>query len=315
MSERTVSASLKPWAALVALFLLGVVVLDGFVVVPPGHRGVVVRLGHVDSGPALGEGFHGKLPLFDRVDKMSVQIKKFTAPNMQASSKDLQTVRTSCAVNYRLNPTHVSKVRQELGVGQGLHESTALQPQLQESIKAVTAKYNAQDLIAKRKAVGQEMRQTFQKKLDNLVPQAFLVDEFSITDFAFSDTFTRAIEAKVEANERALQARNEVSQAEAEASKRIAQARGEAESVRIQAEAEAQAIRIRAQALREYPEVLKLESIQRWDGQLPKVVAGEQSMELQVDLPGVAKSSSPELQALAKAVQDLQPAKRHRRAR
>ena len=225
-------------AALAGFLLLGCLGWGSFRKVPPGHRGVVIRLGHV-TGESFDEGLHLKLPVLDQVDLMSVQIQKFSAPDMQASSKDLQTVQTSCAVNYRLEPTKVTLIRQEIGLGKGVHESTALQPQLQESIKAVTAKYNAQDLIAKRALVSQEMRQTFQAKLDHLVQGGFVVDEFAITDFQFSDTFARAIEAKVEANERALQAENEVRQAKAEAEKKVATARGEAESVRIQAQAEA----------------------------------------------------------------------------
>jgi regulator of protease activity HflC (stomatin/prohibitin superfamily) len=269
-------SSLKITAAFAVVLMLFAVVLDGFTIIEPGERGVVVRLGEV-TGESFDEGLHLKFPLADRIDEMSVQIKKFSAPDMQASSKDLQTVRTSCAVNYRLNPDSVTQVRQQIGVQQRTHELTVLQPQLQESIKAVTAKYNAQDLIAKRKTVSLEMRATFQKKLDNLVDGAFIVDEFSITDFTFSKTFTRAIEAKVEANERAMQAENEVRQAKAEAEKKVETARGHAESVRIEAQAEADAIRLRAQALREFPEVLKLDTIQRWDGKLPLVLGGESS--------------------------------------
>lgn len=291
LSELSRSPRKRRWVVLLLIALLfGAFVQDGISIVHPGQRGVVVRLGRV-TGQSFDEGLHLKLPLIDDVDLMNVQIQKFSAPDMQASSKDLQNVSTSCDVNYRLDPAKVTQVRQQLGMGHTLHEETALHPQLEESIKAVTARYNAQDLIAKRAEVSLEMRQTFQRKLDNLIPGAFEVGEFAITDFKFSATFARAIEAKVEANERALQAENEVRQARAEAEKKVAQARGDAESTRVRAQAEADAIRLRAQALREYPEILQLDLVQRWDGELPQVLGGDQGVDVLMDFAQHARRS------------------------
>lgn len=275
------------FALLLAVLPVVMIALDGFVVIQPGERGVLIQVGEL-TGETFAEGFHFKAPIFEKVDTLDMQIQKFSASKMQASSKDLQNVTTSCAVNYRLNPERVIAVRRQLGAFSHTHESRALNPLLQESIKAVTARYNAQDLIAKRREVSSEMSSTFQRKLDNLISGAFLVDEFAITDFTFSSTFNRAIEAKVEAAERSIQAENEVRQATAEAVKEVATAKGQAESVRIdaqaqadairlRAQAQADAIRLRAQAFREFPEVLKLDTIEAWDGRLPLVLGGDSS--------------------------------------
>ena len=182
----------KVFAALLVLIPLLMIVLDGFAVIHPGQQGVVIRVGEL-TGETFGEGLHFKAPIFEDVDTLDMQIQKFTASKMQASSQDLQNVTTSCAVNYHLNPEKVIAVRRQLGVSGKTHESRALSPQLQEAIKAVTARYNAQDLIAKRREVSNEMRTTFQRKLDNLIEGAFQVDEFAITNFTFSPTFNRAI--------------------------------------------------------------------------------------------------------------------------
>lgn len=273
VQERSKGIS-KLFVALLIVLPLVMIVMDGFVVVQPGQQGVVIRMGEL-TGDTFAEGLHLKAPLVETVDRLDMQIQKFSADDMQASSMDLQNVTTSVAVNYRLNPDKVIDVRRQLGAHSSVHESRALQPQLHEAIKAVTARYNAQDLIAKRREVSNAMRDTFQKKLDNLIDDAFMVDEFAITNFTFSGTFNRAIEAKVEAAERALQAENEVRQAKAEAEKQIATAEGRAQSVRIGARAEADAIRLRAQAFREFPEVLKMDTIERWDGKLPLVLGGD----------------------------------------
>jgi regulator of protease activity HflC (stomatin/prohibitin superfamily) len=275
------------------LILGAMTALDGFVIIDPGESGAVVRLGAVQTDSYMTEGLHFKLPFIETVDRINVQIKKFDAPNMEASSKDIQIVRTSCTVNYRINAKKAPAVRQEIGIDPEVHEVTALQPALHETIKAVTARYDASELISQRAQVSQEMKDLFQKKLNNLVQGAFSVSEFAITNFQFSKTFNDAIEAKVKATERAIQAENEVRQAKAEADSRIAKAHGEAESVRIRAAGEADAISLRATAFRKNPEILKLDIVTRWDGKLPQVLSGDDSTEIMLVGPMLHGNQSP----------------------
>ena len=278
MSESRVSkGKIFLYSMLVILFIGFLTAFDGFVIINPGESGVVVRLGAVQTGTHFKEGLHWKIPFLDSVDRINVQIKKFEADNMNASSKDIQTVQTSCTVNYRIVASKAPLVRQQIGIDPETHGSTALQPALHETIKAITARYNASELISKRAEVSLAMKDLFQDKLNRLVPGAFEVSEFAITNFQFSDVFNDAIEAKVKATERAIQAENEVRQAKAEADKRVATARGEAESVRIKAEAEAFAITVRAEAFRKNPEILQLDIVSRWNGVLPQVISGEGS--------------------------------------
>jgi regulator of protease activity HflC (stomatin/prohibitin superfamily) len=224
----------------------------------------------------MTEGLNWKTPFIDTVDVMNVQIQKFEAPSADASSKDMQIVKTGVTVNYRLNPAGVVAVRRELGVDDAeKHQLTVIGPQLKESIKAVTARYKADELLINRAKVRSEMQDLLQKKLDNVLPNAFAIVEFAITDFNFSATFNAAIEAKVEAEQSALRVQNQVAQAESEAQKSVAAARGEAEAIRLRARAEADAINIRAEAFKKNPEVLKLDFVRKWDGKLPLVIGGK----------------------------------------
>ena len=266
------------------LTLLGVLAFIGlcaaggsFVVINPGERGVVVRYGSV-SDNVMTEGLNWKTPFIDTVNVMNVQIQKYEAPVEDASSKDMQTVKTGVTVNYRLNPAGVVDIRRELGVDDPERDQlTVIAPQLKESIKAITARYKADELLVNRSKVRREMQELLQKKLDNVLPNAFIVVEFAITDFNFSDTFNNAIEAKVEAEQSALRVQNQVAQAESEALKEVAAARGRAEAIRLEARAEADAITIRAEAFKKHPEVLKLDFVRKWDGKLPLVIGGESS--------------------------------------
>ena len=104
----------------------------------------------------------------------------------------------------------------------------------------------------------------------------------AITDFKFSPEFNKAIESKVQAEQEALQAKNEklrrVTQAEASAEEVKLNASAQAFTIEAESVARAEAITREAEALSGRPEVLRLRSIERWDGVLPKITSGEGSM-------------------------------------
>ena len=95
-----------------------------------------------------------------------------------------------------------------------------------------------------------------------------------IDDLQYPEQVKDSINAKIEATQRALLRENEVAQSKAEAQKLIEAAKGEAESVRLRAQAEADAIAIKAKALRDNPNVLQLNAIDKWDGKLPVYMTG-----------------------------------------
>lgn len=81
-----------------------------------------------------------------------------------------------------------------------------------------------------------------------------------------------ALDLKNAAFQQTLQREQEVSKAKAEADIEIAKARGVSESILINAKAQADANRIIAASLT--PELVRYRSIDRWDGQLPKLTGG-----------------------------------------
>jgi prohibitin 2 len=95
---------------------------------------------------------------------------------------------------------------------------------------------------------------------ENLAKNDILLEDVFITDFKFSDSFDKAIESKVTAEQRALESKNKLEQVKFEAEQQIATAKAEAESIRIKAQAVTQ------QGGADY---VKLQAIQKWDGKLP----------------------------------------------
>ena len=273
----------KSIARIIIPVIIGIVILLFVVsasvkIVDAGHRGVLVQFGNVATDASLDEGIHFVTPFRDSVIQMEVRTQK-AVENAASASKDLQDVTTQVALNYRINPDNAQVVYQQLGFDYG---NRVIVPAIQESVKQVTARFNAEELITKRETVKNQIEEQIKARL---AAYNVLVDTISITEFQFSEQFRRAVEAKVEAQQRALQAQNDLRRIEIEAQQNEAQAVGEqkaniarAEGIRqsnvLQAEGESQAITIIDEQLRSSPTYLEWLKAQRWDGKLPLVTGG-----------------------------------------
>ncbi len=231
-----------------------ILVLGSWTVINPGTRGIVIRLGSVNR--VLDEGLHFKIPLIESVKDVDVRILKIEV-EASAASKDLQTVSAKIALNFQLEAAKVDKLYKEVALD---YENRLLSPALQESIKAATAKYTAEELITKREQVKSEMKLNLTERLSKNYIQ---VVEVNIVSFDFSESFNEAIEAKVTAEQQALASKNKLEQVKYEAEQRIVQSKAEAEAIRIQAE-----------ALRGSTGLVELEAVKKWDGHLPQYMTG-----------------------------------------
>ncbi len=231
--------------------LVALIILFGaFGTIGAGERGVLLQFGAVKD-KVFDEGLYIKIPLIQRVVTMDVKIKKDEVP-ASASSKDLQIVTSKIALNYHLDPDAVNKVWQEVGKN---YNARIIAPSIQEAVKAVTAKFTAEELITKREIVKEQIKANLAERL---FERNIMVDEFNIIDFSFSTAFNDAIEAKVTAEQLKLKAERDLERIKIEAEQKIAEARGKA-----------QAIQIEAQALRANPQVVELRWIEKWDGKTP----------------------------------------------
>jgi prohibitin 2 len=238
--------------------LLAVLMLNPFVKIDAGQRGVVMNFGAVQP-LVLGEGLHFRIPVMQRIVKIDVRIQK-SETRAEAASGDLQDIRSVIALNYHVIPDKANWVYQNVGTE---FKERVIDPSVQESVKAVTARYTAVQLIGEREAVSRAIREALAERL---IVYNLAVDGFSVIDFSFSKKFTDAIEAKQEAEQFALKAQRDLDRIEIEAKQKVAQARAEAESLRLQRQqisAEMLELR-RIEALRE--------GIAKWNGNVPNVL-------------------------------------------
>ncbi len=218
------------------VLIIASIVAGSITTVPAGHRGVVIRFSAVTGG-ILSEGLQFKLPFLDSVEKMSVQTQKYEADSL-AVTNDLQDVSTTIALNWHLDPNMAAEVYRTLGLD---FINRIAAPAIQETIKQITAQYNAEDLILRRDEVKAAITASLSSRL---LERGIITETGSITNFQFSATFTAAIEAKVAAEQAVLEALNKLEQVKVEAQQREAEAKGEADARIAQAIGEAEYIRV-----------------------------------------------------------------------
>jgi regulator of protease activity HflC (stomatin/prohibitin superfamily) len=241
----------------VSLILL-YAVLSSFYTVQSGQRAIVFTWGEVTSVQA--EGLRFKLPFMQSIEKVDIRTRKVEAP-ADAASRNMQAVSTTVTLNYFLDSNRLKELYSTVGLDV---ESKIIAARVQETVKAVSARYTAEELIGQREQVRTEISESLTRQLAeyNILVAPGGVQ---ITNFDFSRSFNEAIEEKQVAEQKALTAQNNLERTKVEAEQRIAQARGEAEAIRIQAEA------IRAQGGKEY---VNLKAIEKWDGKLPTYTGG-----------------------------------------
>ncbi len=238
--------ALRPWGLGVGfvLFLFAIFMVMSVGQIEAGNVGVVLNLGAV-TGEVKRPGPYLITPFTASVEVMDVQTHAYEA-SASAGSKDLQDVSSTVTLNYALNPERAPEVYQNLRRD---YVERVMKPAVQESVKAITALFNAEELITERAKVKAAIQANLTERL---ATYDILVQTLSITDFKFSPVFAQAVEAKVAAAQRALEAENKLRQIEVEArqakqtaegraSAAIAEANGQAAAILTVAEAQAKA--------------------------------------------------------------------------
>ncbi|MDD6826809.1 MAG: prohibitin family protein [Oscillospiraceae bacterium] len=249
-----------------------IIVASSIAIVPAGNTGVVLTLGKV-SETVLQEGFHIKAPFIQSVEVMSNKIQVYET-GATAVSKDLQSVSSNIAVNYKIGYESSANIFQKIGRD---YQSIILMPAVQESMKSVTARYTAEQLITERAIVGEEIKSTLENKVSEY---GIIIEKFNIVNFDFSAEFNQAIEAKQVAEQNLIKTKTEQEQAiviaEAEAKKKKIAAEASAAATLTEANAQAEANNLLNNSLTEL--IIKYEQISKWNGELPKVMSDASSL-------------------------------------
>ena len=270
----------------VALIVAIILAFSMIKTVPTGYTGILTTFGKVEPN-TVSAGVHVIAPwqkivkLDNRTQKVSVETDTF--------SKDIQQVKVSLAVNFCIDYATAQELYKTVGVN--YYESVVL-PRILENVKAVVAEYSAENLVAKRGELSDEI---LTRLTDDAAAYGINIISISVEDIDFTDEFTDAVERKQVATQNKLAAETEQAQktmeeqaaadravisAKAKAEQDVIAANAELEVTKIQAEAalyagekEAEMNKRIAESLT--PNLVKYYYIKQWEGVLPKTVLGE----------------------------------------
>lgn len=263
--------------ALIVLYLVW-----PFYAVPTGSRGVVTQFGRIIGIEPEGLAI---LPPWRKLALFSIRAETASIDNAEGATSDTQPVHVNLTVRYSIATDKVAEVYEKYSHNGDL--SSYVQTATQEIFKVVTAQYTAPDLIAQRAKVSADINSALRTKLAIYGAQVINID---MRNFAFQDSYMKAINSKVEQEQLRLAAENKlktveseqkqkVAIAEAEANARRAEADGEAYANLKLANAQAEALRVQNAALAQSKEVLELRRIEverikaeKWNGALPTAI-------------------------------------------
>jgi regulator of protease activity HflC (stomatin/prohibitin superfamily) len=246
--------------SVIGIFVIFSIIFGTFYTIPAGYQGVLLTFGKIDMNTQT-EGLHIKIPIVQQVIKLDTRTQKYSA-NASAASNDLQIVETEIATNYHLQKNSVAELYNNIGIN---YQDSVIQPAVQEVVKATTAKFTAEELITKREQVKEQIKVAL---IDRLASRNIVVEDISITNFDFSQSFNDAIEAKVTAEQLKLKAMNDLERIKVEAQQTVVSATAQAEALKLQK----QEITPDLLQLRQI-EVNKM-MIEKWNGIMPLYVGG-----------------------------------------
>ena len=250
-------------AVLVLVVALVAVFIAPVAVVPAGGRGVMTTFGS-PRNELYEPGLHFRWPIAQTMHTMNVQIQKGEGEG-DAASKDLQSVHTKVAINYHLEPSYAVEAFKNISPSTDVAAERIIMPATHEAVKAVTARFTAEELITRRTEVRDAIAVLLKEKMAR---HGLALDEFNLINFAFSKSFSDAIENKVKAEQQKQQAERDLQRLQVEAQQKIVGARAEAESLALQR----QQITAELLALRRIEN--ERAAIAKWDGKLPQVSGG-----------------------------------------
>jgi regulator of protease activity HflC (stomatin/prohibitin superfamily) len=240
------------WLFLVVILGIGILGANSIHMIPAGNVGLVTRWGAAQWVAYPGLGFHA--PFAESIVLMSVRTQKDQV-EATAMSKDMQLATSSVAINYHLDGTQAIAVYQNVGPD---YANVIIAPALQNTFKATTAQFSAEELITHREVVRLQAENELKEEL---VKQHIIVENFNIVNFDFSPVYQAAIEQKQVAQQQVETAKQRLNQAQIDAQAEVARAQGQADAQKALNDTGALT-----------PEYLNYLFLTKWNGILPQVM-------------------------------------------
>lgn len=280
----------------VALVVILICVIACIKMVPAGYVGVVYNMDGGVDGEVLTQGWHVVSPT-KRVTTYSVGLEQSylvaadkgdsrNDESFKCPTSDGKSVTVELEFSYRFDEDRVADTFIMFKGKDGeTIKDTFIKPKVSAWTQEVTALYPVTDIFGdKRTDINAHLDEYLRERFDQY---GIVVDTVNFTNIEVDPETAAAIQKKVNAQQELELANIEAQTAQVQANKDKEVAQIAAETAKIQAEAEAEVLRIAAEAEAEAnqkiarsltPELIQKLMYERWNGQLPTVTSGSNSL-------------------------------------
>jgi len=307
LAMRLHGGNLFRWLGIGLALIAGWFILSNIVSVTridAGHAGIEINLAGSQRGASdipIRTGWVFYSPLKSQVIQFPtyVQTVKWTADlneghpvneEMGFNSKEGMEIKSDVSLSYAIDGAKVPEFYVKYRISDlDLFTHGILRDIVRNSLNEVASTYTVEDIYGEKKT-------EFLNKVQAMIQSKVEPVGVSVQQFGFIGAprvpavIANAITSKAQAIQESERAKNELATIQAEAAKKIAAAEGDAKSQVLRAQGEADANRIRLSSLT--PQLLELRRLEndralidRWNGQLPTVEAGQGGMMLQLPKP------------------------------
>ena len=229
-------------------------------IVPTGHIGVVTLYSKVQE-KYLDAGFHMVKPFVEDIHAIDIRTQKYQG-TVEGSAKDLQIVNVTMSINYQIKAEKASDLYAKVGKN---YNDTILNPALQSGLKAAIAKFTAEEMITKRSEVANAITEELNTRLE----EYFLISAVNLENIGFTDEFNKAVEAKTTNQQKAEAEKAQLEIIKVQNEQKINTAQAEAEVRKLQSES------VTDKSLEQLRLEIQRELIQKWNGQFPTTMLGD----------------------------------------
>ena len=257
--------------------------------VDPGYAGVIYNMDGGIETETLGQGFHVVAPWKKVIEyPVSTETVYYTKSNddgdekkdnsINVNTKDGKQVNVSVTYAYHMDEVQLPSVFEKFrGQKSEVIEAGYMKNEMYQAINEITSQYSLMELVGdKRPQINEAILNKFR---DSLESYGIVIETFNLSDVVPDEQTKEAIQAVVNAQNALEKAKVEKEQAEVDAEKARVAAKGKADAELIEAEGTAAANAKLQESLT--PLIVEQRKLDKWDGKLPGIVAGDSNLLIQ----------------------------------
>ena len=257
--------------------------------VDPGYAGVIYSMDGGIETETLGQGFHVVAPWKKVIEyPVSTETVYYTKNNddgdekkdnsINVNTKDGKQVNVSVTYAYHMDEVQLPSVFEKFrGQKSEVIEAGYMKNEMYQAINEITSQYSLMELVGdKRPQINEAILDKFRNSLE---PYGIVIETFNLSDVVPDEQTKEAIQAVVNAQNALEKAKVEKEQAEVDAEKARVAAKGKADAELIEAEGTAAANAKLQESLT--PLIVEQRKLDKWDGKLPGIIAGDSNLLIQ----------------------------------